>query len=95
MKTAEDIFIEKHFPNMGVNEETKLWFSSLGNSDKIIESMKEYAKLVAQQALENASKNVKMQQGSLRPQNNQIDYVGTHYMMIDKSSITNPDNIPL
>ncbi|MGV6945063.1 hypothetical protein [Sphingobacterium kyonggiense] len=65
----------------------------------VIEAMKEYAQLIAQQALNNASENAKVLTKNLDTENELEVICWTNErnvkFSVSKSSITNPDNIPL
>ena len=56
--------------------------------------VRDIAKEVAKEALNNASENVKMKEGDRRPPLGSFDYIVTHYTVVDKQSILNESNIP-
>lgn len=98
MKKTEEILKKWYNPLHGMGEIAEL---------QITEAMKEYAKLVAKQTLENASENVKLVISNYKANNKGIcGWVETELkdnlfiindgtnIVASKSSITNPDNIP-
>lgn len=109
MKTAEEI-LKKHYDILtgGDTEEWEDFDEDTKSKECMLNAMKEYAQSVAQQAIENASENVKLVISNYKANNKGIcGWVETELkdnlfiindganIVASKSSITNPDNIPI